>query len=52
MAAMHRDEFKRDAVRIAQTSGLMRRQGASDLGIRCPAGHYAAMAQEGGFDAR
>lgn len=26
-------EFKRDAVRIAQTSGLTRRQVASDLGI-------------------
>ena len=33
MAAIHRDEFKRDAVRIAQTSGLTRRQVASDLGI-------------------
>ncbi len=33
MAAIHCDEFKRDAVRIAQTSGLTRRQVASDLGI-------------------
>ena len=33
MAATHSDEFKRDAVRIAQTSGLTRRQVASDLGI-------------------
>ncbi len=33
MAAIHRDEFKRDAVRIALTSGLTRRQVASDLGI-------------------
>ncbi len=33
MAALHRDEFKRDAVRIALTSGLTRRQVASDLGI-------------------
>ena len=33
MAAIHRDAFKRDAVRIAQTSGLTRRQVASDLGI-------------------
>ena len=33
MAAIHSDEFKRDAVRIAQTSGLTRRQVASDLGI-------------------
>lgn len=33
MAAIHSDEFKRDAVRIAQTSGLTRRQVASDLRI-------------------
>jgi transposase len=33
MAARHSDEFKRDAVRIAQTSGLTMRQVASDLGI-------------------
>ena len=33
MAAIHSDEFKRDAVRIAQTSGLTRRQVAFDLGI-------------------
>ena len=33
MAAIHSDAFKRDAVRIAQTSGLTRRQVASDLGI-------------------
>ena len=33
MTAIHSDEFKRDAVRIAQTSGLTRRQVASDLGI-------------------
>jgi transposase len=32
MAAIHSDEFKRDAVRIALTSGLTRRQVASDLG--------------------
>ncbi|WP_156317339.1 transposase, partial [Cypionkella psychrotolerans] len=32
MAAIHSDEFKRDAVRIARTSGLTRRQVASDLG--------------------
>lgn len=29
----HSDEFKRDAVRIALTSGLTRRQVASDLGV-------------------
>jgi transposase len=33
MAAIHSEEFKRDAVRIALTSGLTRRQVASDLGI-------------------
>ena len=33
MAATRSDEFKRDAVRIALTSGLIRRQVASDLGI-------------------
>ena len=33
MAAIHSDEFKRDAVSIAQTSGLTRRQVASDLGV-------------------
>ncbi len=33
MAARHSDEFKRDAVRIAQTSGVTRCQVASDLGI-------------------
>ena len=33
MAMIHSDEFKRDAVRIATTSGQTRRQVASDLGI-------------------
>lgn len=33
MAHKHNDEFKREAVRIALTSGLTRRQVASDLGI-------------------
>jgi transposase len=33
MAARHSDEFNRDAVRIALTSGLTMRQVASDLGI-------------------
>ena len=33
MAAIHSDAFKRDAVRIEQTSGLIRRQVAFDLGI-------------------
>jgi len=30
---IHSEEFKRDAVRIALTSGLIRRQVASDLGV-------------------
>ena len=33
LAAIHSDEFKRDAGRIALTSGLTRRQAASDLGV-------------------
>lgn len=33
MAMIYSDEFKRDAVRIATTSGLARRQVASDLGV-------------------
>ena len=33
MSDRHSDEFKRDAVRIALTSGLTRRQVASDLGV-------------------
>ena len=33
MAQRHSDEFKREAVRIALTSGLARRQVASDLGV-------------------
>ena len=33
MARKHNDEFRREAVRIALTSGLTRRQVAADLGI-------------------
>lgn len=33
MARRHSDDFKQEAVRIALTSGLTRRQVASDLGI-------------------
>ena len=33
MAKVHNDEFKREAVRIALTSGLKRRQVASDFGV-------------------
>ena len=32
MATRYTDEFRRDAVRIATTSGLTRTQAASDLG--------------------
>nr|QJX11752.1 hypothetical protein [Klebsiella pneumoniae] len=35
MSLKHSDEFKRDAVRIALTSGLTRRQVASDLRHCC-----------------
>jgi len=33
MAKVHNEEFKREAVRIALTSGQPRRQVASDLGV-------------------
>ena len=33
MAHRHSDEFRREAVRIALTSGLTRKQVASDLGV-------------------
>jgi transposase len=33
MGRIHTEEFKREAVRIALTSGLKRRQVASDLGV-------------------
>ena len=33
MANGHSDEFRRDAVRIALTSGLTRRQVSADLGL-------------------
>lgn len=33
MAPRYSDEFRRDAVRIAATSGLTRPQIASDLGV-------------------
>jgi len=47
MAAIHSDEFKRDAVRIAQTGGLTRRQVASDLGIgHAPPGKWVRVFSE------
>ena len=33
MGRIHNEEFKREAVRMALTSGLKRRQVASDLGV-------------------
>jgi len=45
------DEFRKDAVRIALTSGLTRKQVADDLGVRYPAGHCSAMSREGDVDA-
>ena len=45
------DEFRKDAVRIALTSGLTRKQVAADLGVHCPAGHCKAMSREGDVDA-
>lgn len=33
MAVLHTDAFRREAVRIALTSGLTRREVASDLGV-------------------
>ena len=33
MAHKHSDEFRREAVRIALTSGLIHRQVAADLGV-------------------
>jgi len=35
MAPKRSDEFRREAVRIALTSGLTRKQVASDMGIEC-----------------
>lgn len=39
MANGHSEEFRRDAVRIALTSGLTRRQVSADLGVGLSA-HY------------
>lgn len=33
MGQLHTEEFKREAVRLAKTSGLTRKQVAADLGI-------------------
>ena len=47
MAQKHNDAFKREAVRIALTSGLTRRQVASDLNIHCPADNLQNKCREG-----
>ena len=49
MATRYNDEFRRDAVRIATTSGLTRPQVSSDLGVHCPAGDCKAICREGVF---
>lgn len=47
MANGHSEDFKRDAVRIALTSGLSRRQVSSDLGIGVSTlGKWIKIAQE------
>ena len=42
MAKRYTDEFRRDAVRIATTSGLTRPQLSSDLGVLDLSRYYAA----------
>ena len=45
-------EFRAEAVRIALTSGLPRKQVSSDLGVHCPAGDLQGKSAERGiFDA-
>lgn len=39
MGTKHTPEFRQEAVRVALTSGLTRKQVAADFGIRCQAGH-------------
>ncbi len=40
MGTKQTTEFKQEFVRAALTSGLSRKQVASDFGIRCLTGHY------------
>ena len=47
MGLKRTEEFRQDAVRIALTSGLTRKQVADDLGVHCPAGDCAAICREG-----
>ena len=51
MGLKRTDEFRQDAVRIALTSGLTRKQVADDLGVHCPAGDCEAICREGDVDA-
>jgi hypothetical protein len=51
MGPKRTDEFRKDAVRIALTSGLTRKQVADDLGVHCPAGDCKAICREGDVDA-
>ena len=51
MGLKRTDEFRQDAVRIALTSGLKRKQVADDLGVPCPTGHCIAMSRERHVDA-
>jgi transposase-like protein len=37
MGKNHTTEFKQEAVRVALTSGLTRKQVAADFGVHCPA---------------
>jgi len=47
MGLKRTDEFRKDAVRIALTCGLTRKQVADDLGVHCPAGDGNAICREG-----
>jgi hypothetical protein len=51
MGPKRTDEFRKDALRIALTSGLTRKQVADDLGVHCPAGDCKAICREGDVDA-
>ena len=39
MASQHTAVFRQEAVRVALTSGLSRKQVAADFGVHCQAGH-------------
>jgi hypothetical protein len=50
MGRTRTDEFRKDAVRIALTSRLTRKQVADDRGVHCPAGDCKAICREGFWD--